>query len=174
MLLGWDRGAGVSNLAPCAALAYLPRAMPPMETSTGRSLAILFFRVAVAALFLYTAYLDVQHLGGLSDTVAKAGYPAPKIMAILSLVARFAGGASLLLGALTPLGCLSLMLFLGLVTYSFHFPGARAGDPMQMVDLWKNLSIFGGLWVILAVGPGRFSLDARMLRGAGGGGARKA
>jgi putative oxidoreductase len=145
----------------------------PLETSGGRSLALLFLRLALGALFLYTGYQAARSLGDTTAMLASKSYPAPKVMAILAMVAQLAGGASLVLGALTPLGCIALILFLALATYSFHLSAALAGNQGQIIETIKNLSLIGALWTLLAVGPGRFSVDGRVMRGVAGTGIRR-
>jgi len=49
-----------------------------------------------------------------------------------------------------------LLIFLIPTTLIFH---SNFGDQIQMIMFMKNVSMFGGLLVLLAVGAGRFSLD---------------
>jgi uncharacterized membrane protein YphA (DoxX/SURF4 family) len=136
-----------------------------MPREAGRAVGLLIARICIASLFLYTGIGTFLHVGETEDMVAAMGYPAPHLLGILAAVAQTAGGVSLLFGALTPLGCIALILFLLPTTYSFHLPGMLKGDPRQAVDTLKNLGLVGGLIALLFVGPGRFSVDGRITAG---------
>ncbi len=137
----------------------------------GRSIGLLFARCALAALFLYTGWENLFHLSGVAADLAAKGYPAPKIFAVVATAAQLLGGLSLILGALTPVGCLALILFLIPTTWSFHLAPAihasGAGQRSQMISVLKNLGIMGGLIALYFAGPGALSVDARWLRRRG-------
>ena len=71
----------------------------------------------------------------------------------------------MLLGLLTPLGCISLILFLLPTTYSFHMAEALKGNQMEVINCLKNLALVGGLIALMFSGPGRFSFDGRIMKG---------
>jgi putative oxidoreductase len=54
------------------------------------------------------------------------------------------------------LGAFLLVIFLIPITLIFH---TNFSDPNQQIHFIKNVSMFGGLLVLLMVGAGRFSLD---------------
>jgi hypothetical protein len=54
-------------------------------------------------------------------------------------------------------------LFLIPVTYYFH---TNFLDPMQMTMFLKNLSIMGGMLLLAAYGPGKYSLDEMLAKKA--------
>jgi putative oxidoreductase len=134
----------------------------------GRSIGLLFARCALACLFLYTGWESLFHLSGVAADLQAKGYPAPKVFAVVATAAELLGGLSLILGALTPLGCLALILFLVPTTYSFHLAPAlhASGDAQrsQMISVLKNLGLIGGLIALYFSGPGSLSVDARWFR----------
>ena len=132
-----------------------------MASDAPRSVGLVIARVCMAALFIYTGASSIQHPGHTAESLAAMGYPAPTVLAVIAAVAQLAGGVSLVLGLLTPLGCIALILFLLPTTYSFHVPGLLKGDPRQTIDTLKNLALIGGLIALLFTGPGRFSIDGR-------------
>jgi putative oxidoreductase len=82
--------------------------------------------------------------------------PAPTLAAWVAIAVEILGGLGIVLGfkirwvaAILALWC----LFTGLV---FHLP---AGDPTNMVELFKNLVMAGGLVYIVAFGAGGMSID---------------
>jgi len=129
----------------------------------GRSFALLLARIGLASTFLYSGFGNIQHTGETAAKLASLGYPVPNIMAIVAAIAELAGGISVLLGALTPLGCIALILFLIPTTYSFHIPGLLKNDPGEIINTLKNAGLIGGFIALLFSGPGRFSVDGRIM-----------
>src|SRR5262245_38233033 len=136
-----------------------------MASESGRGVGLLLARLCLAAVFLYTGITEIQETGEIAGMLAAHGYPIPVVMAWGAAIAEIAGGVSLALGLLTPLGCLALILFLLPTTYTFHLPGLLKGDPGQTVDTLKNLGLVGGLIALMFSGPGRFSIDAKIMKG---------
>ena len=71
------------------------------------------------------------------------------------------GSITIILGYFTRFGTLLILIFLIPTTLIFH---TNFADPMQKINFMKNVSMFGGLLVLLSAGAGRFSLD-HFLRG---------
>lgn len=135
------------------------------QAGAGRGVGLLIARICLAAIFAWTGFNNVQHTGATATQLAAWGYPVPNILAIVAVAAEIGGALSLLLGLVTPLGCISLILFLLPTTYSFHLAQALEGNPEQITNCLKNLAIVGGLIALLFSGPGRFSFDGRVMKG---------
>jgi putative oxidoreductase len=133
----------------------------------GHSFGLLVVRIALSGIFLYTGFENVQRIGETATQLAKLGYPVAHVLAVVAAIAELGGGISILLGALTPFGCIALILFLLPTTYSFHVPGLLEGNPGQIVQTLKNLAIIGGLIALLFSGPGRYSIDGRFMNDGG-------
>ena len=88
-----------------------------------------------------------------------------RTLAIIAASAEVAGGLSLAFGFLTRIGAIGLLLFLIPTTLIFHDFWTVPGDArvMQLQLFLKNLAIMGGLSLLIANGPGRYSVD-RLLR----------
>jgi putative oxidoreductase len=136
-----------------------------MASEAGRGLGLLIARICLAAVFCWTGFHNVQHTAETATKLAGMGYPAPNILAIVAAAAELGGALSLILGLLTPLGCLSLILFLLPTTYSFHLADALRGNSEQVVACLKNMALVGGLIALMFSGPGRFSFDGRIMKG---------
>jgi putative oxidoreductase len=67
-------------------------------------------------------------------------------------------------GFLTRIGALGLFVYLIPTTLLFHnfWALTDVAAQMQMVHFFKNLPIMGGLAMLVAHGPGRYSLDAKL------------
>jgi putative oxidoreductase len=121
-------------------------------------------RVLIAAIFVVSGLAKLLDREGSMGYMAQQGIPWVAGLVIIAGVAEVAGGLSLISGFLTRVGALGLLVFMVITTLVFHdfwnLSGAAAKT--EMVNFFKNLGIMGGLMLLIADGPGRYSLDARM------------
>ncbi len=128
--------------------------------------ALLAGRFGLGAIFLVSG---LGKLASWSGTVAYAGSQGvPAILLAGAVALEVVGGLSLLAGWKTRWGTIALLAFLVPVTLVFHgfwaYQGAEA--QLQTIQFLKNVSIGGGLLVVLAAGPGALSVDERRARAA--------
>lgn len=128
--------------------------------------ALLAGRFGLGAIFLVSG---LGKLASWTGTVAHAGSKGvPAILLAGAVALEVVGGLSLLLGWKTRWGTIALLAFLVPVTLVFHgfwaYQGAEA--QLQTIQFLKNVSIGGGLLVVLAAGPGALSVDERRARAA--------
>ena len=125
--------------------------------------AALVGRVLLAALFVWSGAGKIPGFAGTAGYIASQGLPMPQVLAALAIFAELGGGLALLVGFNTRWAALMLAVFLAVITPIFHkfwgIPAAEAS--MQMINFSKNLAILGGMLVVFAFGPGRFSIDRR-------------
>lgn len=121
-------------------------------------------RSALALLFI------VSGLGKLADPattgayIASKGLPLATLLAVLAGAIEVAGGLSVILGARARWGALALAAFLVPVTIIFHNPAGLEGmaAQMEMIQVFKNLAILGGLLTVASLGAGPVSVDSRL------------
>lgn len=83
--------------------------------------------------------------------------PVPGIFQGLAALAEFGGGLAWILGALTPLASIGILITMT-VAALFHI---SKGDPF--VQGYELAAVYWAIaWVLLFVGPGRFSIDAKL------------
>lgn len=135
-----------------------------MITSTPRPGTMLAGRVLVSLIFLSSG---VGKIGAWDETVAMMtaeGMVAVPAFLVLAIVCELGGSLSVLTGTLTRLGALVLLVFLIPATLVFHdfwvYEGAARAD--QMIHFSKNVTIMGGLLLLIGAGPGRYSVDSRL------------
>ena len=94
--------------------------------------------------------------------MADKGLPAVDALLSVAVGLELVGGILVLLGLYARWGALALLAFLVPVTLIMHnfwtLPEAEAMK--QMINFMKNVSIAGGLLMVLALGAGPLSIDA--------------
>ncbi|MBZ0232626.1 MAG: DoxX family protein [Deltaproteobacteria bacterium] len=135
---------------------------------TARHVTALVARIAVSAIFLVSGFSKLSDPAGSTAYMNSAGVPGAETLVYVAGMAELLGGLSLLFGFLTRIGALGLFAFLIVTSLFFHdFWNLTGAERLtQMVQFMKNLSIMGGLLMIVASGAGRYSLDA-IVRGGG-------
>ncbi|RMG60210.1 MAG: DoxX family protein [Deltaproteobacteria bacterium] len=125
-----------------------------MENFKGAGM--LVGRVLVGHIFLVSGVSKLLDVKGTMAYMSSHHMHAVGLWLALAIIVEIGAGAMLLAGWFTRLASLALIFFLVPVTFIFHWdPGNR----LQMIMLMKNLAILGGLFLLLAEGPGRFSVD---------------
>jgi putative oxidoreductase len=131
-----------------------------------RSGTALVGRILISAIFILSGFAKLTDPSSAVAYMDSAGVPNPGILVYVAGLAELLGGLSLLFGFLARIGALGLIAFLCVTNYFFHNFWALP-DPeskAQLVQFMKNLGIMGGLAMIVAMGPGRYSIDARRRR----------
>ncbi len=126
-----------------------------------KSIAILVGRIVLVLIFLQSGIGKIAHPSATAQMMAGHGMPYPFFLLVGAIVFEVVGSVTVILGLFSRFGAVLLLLFLIPTTLIFHNIWA---DPKMMIHFMKNLSMFGGLLVLLAAGPGRLSLD-HLLRG---------
>ncbi|MGB3300313.1 MAG: DoxX family protein [Phormidesmis sp.] len=112
-------------------------------------------RICLSLIFLNAGINHLTGFPGFVQTIAGKGLPLPQVLAIGAIVFLLLGSVSLILGYKAKIGALLLVLFLIPTTLFFHPIGADLGSFL------KNLSLIGGLLMVMAYGPGLISLDGK-------------
>ena len=132
----------------------------PITTSATTPLtydgAALVGRLLLAALFVMSGF---NKIGG----IASKGLPMPQVLAGLAVAIELVGGILLVVGWKARWAALAIAVFCVVSAVLFHnywtFPAEQRTG--QFNNFWKNISIAGGMLMVLAFGPGRYSLDRR-------------
>lgn len=130
-----------------------------MDMTTKGPWLSLLGRIFLAAIFIILGFAKISSFAVMSDFAEANGVPFPDLAIIVAIVLELGGGLMIALGWKTKLAALALFVFLIPVTYYFH---TNFLDPMQMTMFLKNLSIMGGMLLLAAYGPGKYSLDEMM------------
>ncbi|BAT56203.1 hypothetical protein NOS3756_52060 [Nostoc sp. NIES-3756] len=117
----------------------------------------LVARSFLAVIFIYAGLNKVFNFAATSESMAKAGLPIAGVLLVFTIAFQILGGLSIILGYKAQIGAILLIIFIIPATIVFHNPLA---DPSQLNNFFKNLSIMGGLLLILTYGSGNLSLES--------------
>jgi len=120
-------------------------------------------RVLIGLIFVVSGANKIAGFEGTQQYMAEYGMPATGLLLVGAIVVEVAGGLSVLLGYGTRIGAAVLILFLIPATLIFH---TDFSQQTQVVMFLKNLSIMGGLLLLIAHGPGPYSLSPGTGRGS--------
>jgi putative oxidoreductase len=127
-----------------------------------KHLAALIGRVLLSAIFIMSGLGKIMSWEKTSQMMADAGMEFVPVFLAGAIVLEIVGGLMLLLGFMARLGSFLLIVFLIAATLVFHnfwtLSGAAATE--QMMNFTKNMAILGGLFEVLGLGPGMWSVDA--------------
>ena len=118
-------------------------------------------RILLALIFVISGWGKITGFAGTAGYIASKGMPMPEVMAAGAIAVEFLGGLALMAGYKTRWAALVIFLFLIPTTLIFHNPAGLTGQEAQgqMINLMKNLAIMGGMLMLFAFGPGKYSID---------------
>jgi len=127
-----------------------------MGGETIRNVAALVGRLLLAALFLLEGWSKLRGYGPAAAYMERFSVPGLLLPAVIAM--ELGGGLLVAVGWQTRCAALALAIFCIVAALMFHTNFAVRNEVLHFE---KNLAIAGGLLVLAAFGPGRFSLDGR-------------
>jgi len=137
--------------------AYSPSINPQYQATL-----LLVGRILLALIFVWFGYLKLMNWGGSVQYFTKWGFAwAPTLGAALAVIFELGGGILLLVGWKTRWVAAALFVYVLVATLIVHtyWTYDAAQRFAQMANFYKNLAIMGGMLCMIAVGPGRYSVD---------------
>jgi putative oxidoreductase len=129
-----------------------------------RDLAALAGRVLLAFMFVYSGYGKIGGFEGTAAAIAGKNLPMPAIATTIAIVVEFIGGLLVVVGWKARWAALAVAIFTFFASIFFHnfwaMADAAAAGTNKIMFL-KNIAVIGGLLLVYAFGPGRYSLDRR-------------
>lgn len=113
-------------------------------------------RVFLTIIFIKSGIGKLFDPAGTTQAISSVGLPLPGLLTVGAIVFLLAGSLSILLGFKTQWGAWALIAFLIPATLAFH---TNFVEERQVIQFLKNLSILGGLLMLVAYGAGALSLD---------------
>jgi putative oxidoreductase len=132
-------------------------------TTTQQDSAALIGRILLALMFIISGWEKITGFSETVDSIAGKDLPMPQVLAAIAIAIELGAGLAIAFGWKTRWAAVAMMVFLIVITPIFHaFWNVPADQTMmQQINFMKNLSILGGMIVLFAWGPGRYSLDQR-------------
>lgn len=121
-----------------------------------QSLAAPAGRILLSLIFITSGFGKISGYAGTQAYMESAGVPGALLPLVIAV--EFLGGIALLLGWRARIVAFLLAGFTLLSALLFHWD---PGNQQQHIHFMKNLSIAGGFLMIVALGAGAYSLDAR-------------
>jgi putative oxidoreductase len=124
---------------------------------------ILLARILLMSLFVLYGWGKFLGFTGTVGYMAAVGAPFPTLAAAVAVLMEFFVGLLIIIGFYTrPLALLCALYTLVTALIGHHFwTIADAGRAASEINFYKNISIMGGLLLLCAAGPGRYSIDRK-------------
>ena len=113
-------------------------------------------RLLMSGFFIWSGITKLLNPAGAVQYFTYFNVPIPSVTVWLVVLTETAGGLAILLGFMARWAAAMLAVFCLIVGFGVHL---RTGDPPSMSLFYKYLVMAGGLFYVLAFGPGKFSLD---------------
>jgi putative oxidoreductase len=138
-----------------------PEPLKEKRMNVQRDWAALLGRILLAVMFVISGYGKLTGFDGTAGYIASKGLPMPQVLAGVAVLIELVGGLAIILGWKTRWAALAIIVFLLVITPIFHNYWAAPPEQMmgQQINFMKNLSILGGMLLLLGFGPGRISVD---------------
>lgn len=122
---------------------------------------VLVARIMMAMIFITSGFGKLTGFEGTVGYIASKHVFMPQVAAVVAIIAELGGGILLLVGFKARWAGLALAIFTVAAAALFHdFWAADAASKMnQTIHFWKNITMAGGLLMVFAFGPGRYSVD---------------
>jgi putative oxidoreductase len=123
--------------------------------------AALLGRILLALMFVISGYGKLTGFDGTAGYIGSKGLPMPQVLAAIAVLIELGAGLAIIVGWKTRWAALAFIVFLIVISPIFHNFWAAPAEQMmaQQINFMKNLTILGGMLVLFAFGPGRYSLD---------------
>lgn len=137
--------------------------MSDTTASSNNDLVLLLSRLAIAPLFLISAYGKLTAWPAIVNTLTTQGAPLPLFGGYVAITAEILFPVMLILGVKARWACFGLILYtLGTMVIGHRFWDFTGQQHfVQLIAFFKNLALCGGLLALAWVGPGRFALQPR-------------
>ena len=121
----------------------------------------LIGRIALAAIFVWSGSGKITGFSSTAGYIASKGLPMPVMLTALTIFIELILGLAIIIGWRARIAAFLIALWLIPTTFLFHdFWSAPAAQVMmQQINFMKNVSILGGMMLLMAFGAGRFSVD---------------
>jgi len=131
-------------------------------TASSDSLVLLFARIAIPPLYLYSGVGKVMAFGATAGRLNGWLDGFGSALAVGAIAVELGGGVALLLGLFARQAAVALILFTIAATLMFHnfWAAPDAQLVQQTINFLKNLGLIGALALIAHRGAGKYALGS--------------
>jgi putative oxidoreductase len=115
-------------------------------------------RVLLAHIFVISGVGKIANPAGTIGYIQSVGAPLPEVAYAIAVFVELVLGIALLVGFKARFAAAGIAVFTIAAAFLFH---NNFVDQMQQIMFLKNLTITGGLLLVVAFGAGGFSVDNR-------------
>jgi putative oxidoreductase len=122
----------------------------------------LVARILLALIFITSGFGKITGFENTVGYIASKHLPLPEIGAIIAIACELGGGILLLVGFKARWAGLVLAIFTlaaGILFHNYWALSDAAQVAANKINFWKNVAISGGMLMVFAFGPGRYSVD---------------
>ena len=135
------------------------------QTPAWATAAVLVGRFIFAAVFLMALAFKLADIDGTAAYIASAGFPVPKLLALLAALFELALTVCLLTGAYFAEAALLAAAYVLFLAFAFHGPSHWSGNQTEFGFFVDHFTFMAGLLFAGAHGPGpRLAISLRFLR----------
>lgn len=123
--------------------------------------AALVARILLAAIFVLSGFGKIGGFEGTAGYIASKGLPMPQVLTALTIIVELGGAILLIVGWKARWAAVAIAGYSLATAFLIHNYWTMTGAEVMpnWINFWKNLSIAGGMLMVLAFGPGRYSVD---------------
>jgi putative oxidoreductase len=139
----------------------LSRALDYQETMRGEPITFLLGRIFLCLIFFGSGFNKIMNFSATVEKMEEVGIPLTTVALLLAILIELVGATLIMIGWKMRYAAGALVFFVLLATIYFHNPLAYPPDQQQVqaIHLMKNLSIIGGLLLIVSQGRGPLCIE---------------
>ncbi len=115
-------------------------------------------RVLLSLIFIMSGLGKIAAPAATIGYISSVGAPMPTVAYGIAVFVEVGLGLALLVGYQAKLAATGIAIFTLAAAFLFH---NNFSDQIQMIMFMKNITIIGGLLLVVAYGAGGFSIDSR-------------
>lgn len=126
-----------------------------------KDLFMLIGRVLIGSMFLWASFEKIKHWNASMARMHGKGVPHTHIILPVAIALKIIGGLSVFFGWHAHIGALLLLIVTIPSIFYFHafWNAPESERKLERVFFKKEIAVIGGLFLILAMGAGRWALS---------------